>query len=323
MRRAAVTFWVDDHPVVGVRGPLGGHRHVRKRLELDGHRAASTRRATARRPIGSSRARITRTLTRRTVSSAYWTAPRCPASRLARAPRVLAIDPERVAGSWPRSTRPIPPVRRAARRRRRLRARARAAPAAPVRSPRASHRRVSWRADGGLAWAKCLARRPLARDRAGARTIIRRGAARTASGCSSPHAAWATREALTLFQALDYARPDFIPPLFEPRRLPPGGGTTLLNLIAGLMKDQGVARVRYRGPYPTEQLFTALLECFRYEAGEGLPARALPRRRRVDWHARAVRARSTCRPAWSCSSARDREGRRSTAPLSIGGSGRA
>jgi len=32
------------------------------------------------------------------------------------------------------------------------------------------------------------------------------------------------------------------------------------------MKDQGVARVRYRGPYPTEQLFTALLECFRYDA---------------------------------------------------------
>jgi hypothetical protein len=31
------------------------------------------------------------------------------------------------------------------------------------------------------------------------------------------------------------------------------------------MKDAGVARVRYRGPYPTEQLFTSLLESFRYE----------------------------------------------------------
>ena len=39
----------------------------------------------------------------------------------------------------------------------------------------------------------------------------------------------------------------------------------MLNLLAALMKDQGVARVRYRGPYPTEQLFTTLLECFRYD----------------------------------------------------------
>jgi hypothetical protein len=31
------------------------------------------------------------------------------------------------------------------------------------------------------------------------------------------------------------------------------------------MKDQGTSRVRYRGPYPTEQLFTALLESFRYD----------------------------------------------------------
>jgi hypothetical protein len=92
------------------------------------------------------------------------------------------------------------------------------------------------------------------------------------------------RERLTLFQALDYTRPDFIPPLFEPRRLPPGGGTALLNLIAGLMKDQGVATVRYRGPYPTEQLFTALLECFRYAAGEGLPLERFLSDGALDWH---------------------------------------
>jgi hypothetical protein len=39
----------------------------------------------------------------------------------------------------------------------------------------------------------------------------------------------------------------------------------VLNLIAGLMKDQGLARARYRGPYPSETLFTALLECFRHD----------------------------------------------------------
>ena len=80
-----------------------------------------------------------------------------------------------------------------------------------------------------------------------------------------PAEAWAPREALTVFQAVDYARPDVIPPLLAPARLPPGAGTAVLNLIAGLMKDRGVARVRYRGPYPTEQLFTALLECFRLD----------------------------------------------------------
>ena len=78
-------------------------------------------------------------------------------------------------------------------------------------------------------------------------------------------APWALREPLTVFAAVDYARVDFIPALADPRRLPPGAGTAVLDLIAGLMKDQGVARARYRGPYPTEQLFTALLESFRYD----------------------------------------------------------
>ncbi len=82
---------------------------------------------------------------------------------------------------------------------------------------------------------------------------------------------WAPREPLTFFAAVDYARVDFIPALAEPRRLPPGAGTAVLDLIAGLMKDQGVARARYRGPYPTEQLFTALLESFRYDPAAGDP----------------------------------------------------
>jgi hypothetical protein len=141
-----------------------------------------------------------------------------------------------------------------------------------------------WHADGGLAWAKCLL--------PDGRWLGLEPAADThpAWGASDrvwlmePAAAWATCERLTLFQSLDYTRPDFIPPLFEPRRLPPGGGTALLNLIAGLMKDHGVATVRYRGPYPTEQLFTALLECFRYAAGEALPLERFLADGALDWH---------------------------------------
>lgn len=70
---------------------------------------------------------------------------------------------------------------------------------------------------------------------------------------------------LTIFESLDYGRISHIPPLAEPARLPPGAGTTVLNLLASLLEDQRVERVRYRGPYPTEQLFTALLESFRYD----------------------------------------------------------
>jgi hypothetical protein len=69
---------------------------------------------------------------------------------------------------------------------------------------------------------------------------------------------------LTAFRALDWAAIDTIPPLAEPARLPPGAGTAVLNLVAALAADQGRDRVRYDGPYPTEQLFLALLESFRY-----------------------------------------------------------
>ncbi len=72
-------------------------------------------------------------------------------------------------------------------------------------------------------------------------------------------------EPLTVFEALDWARIDRIPALAEPARLPPGGGTAVLNLLAELAREQGAARLAYRGPYPTEQLFLALLESFRYE----------------------------------------------------------
>ena len=141
-----------------------------------------------------------------------------------------------------------------------------------------------WHPDGRLAWAKCLL--PDGRWLG----IEPSALTHPAWGLSDqvwqlePDAPWAPRAALTCFQALDYARPDFIPPLAEPRRLPAGGGTALLNLIAALMKDHGVATVRYRGPYPTEQLFTALLECFRYDAGEALPLERFLADGALDWH---------------------------------------
>jgi hypothetical protein len=81
---------------------------------------------------------------------------------------------------------------------------------------------------------------------------------------------------LTVFAAVDYRAVDHVPPLFEPERLPPGGGTAILNLLATLAAAQGRARLGYRGPYPTEQLFLALLESFRYvpPAGRGDPLAA-------------------------------------------------
>src|SRR5262245_9616193 len=140
-----------------------------------------------------------------------------------------------------------------------------------------------WRSDGALGWAKGL-------TADGAWIGIEPGAvSHPVWGTSDrlwllePSEVWAPREALTIFQALDYERPDFIPPLLEPGRLPPGAGTTVLNLIAGLMKDQGVARVRYRGPYPTEQLFTALLECFRYDDAADDPLGQFMAEGALDW----------------------------------------
>ena len=69
---------------------------------------------------------------------------------------------------------------------------------------------------------------------------------------------------LTHCAAIDWASVDAIPPLAEPARLPPGGGTAVLNLVAALAADQGRGPLTYRGPYPTEQLFLALLESFRW-----------------------------------------------------------
>jgi hypothetical protein len=71
-------------------------------------------------------------------------------------------------------------------------------------------------------------------------------------------------EPLTHCAAIDWSAVGAIPPLAEPARLPPGGGTAVLNLVAGLAADQRRGALTYGGPYPTEQLFLALLECFRW-----------------------------------------------------------
>lgn len=83
----------------------------------------------------------------------------------------------------------------------------------------------------------------------------------------APGAPFEVREVLTLFQSVDWEAIAAIPPLAEPGRLPAGAGSALLNLLACLLQDQGRTVVRYRGPYPTEQLFLALLEAFRYDPG--------------------------------------------------------
>jgi hypothetical protein len=47
-----------------------------------------------------------------------------------------------------------------------------------------------------------------------------------------------------------------------------------LNLVAALAADTGRSHVTYGGPYPTEQLFVALLESFRYDTAEADPLAA-------------------------------------------------
>lgn len=122
-----------------------------------------------------------------------------------------------------------------------------------------------WRADGALEWARC-------RRSDGRWVGIEPGTGEHRAWGRSDSlwllegtAPWDPVERLTLSEALDYARLDRIPPAAEPRRLGAGTGTAVLNLLAGLMEDQGQTRVRYVGPYPTEQLFTSLLESFRYD----------------------------------------------------------
>jgi hypothetical protein len=87
---------------------------------------------------------------------------------------------------------------------------------------------------------------------------------------------------LTLFESLAYDAVDRIPVLLEPARLPPGAGVAVLNLIATLASDARRPSLPYLGPYPTEQLFLALLESFRYRTTEADPLAAFMAGR-VDW----------------------------------------
>ncbi|MGH7310061.1 MAG: hypothetical protein ACREK6_15350, partial [Candidatus Rokuibacteriota bacterium] len=79
---------------------------------------------------------------------------------------------------------------------------------------------------------------------------------------------------ITVVEAVDWGQVDRIPTLAEPGTLPPGGGVTVLNLIAALALDQQRPPLVYRGPYPSEQLFLALLESFRYATADTDPLAA-------------------------------------------------
>jgi len=72
---------------------------------------------------------------------------------------------------------------------------------------------------------------------------------------------------LSLCRVVRYEDVDSLPPLDAPACLPAGGGTTLLNILAGLAHDQAKPALRYCGPYPSDRLFFTLRESFRC-AGE-------------------------------------------------------
>ena len=71
-------------------------------------------------------------------------------------------------------------------------------------------------------------------------------------------------EPLTAMSAVDLDRPEEIPVIAEPGKLPPGAGALLLNLIA----ERAPHPLRYAGPYPTPALYRALVRSFRASADE-------------------------------------------------------
>ena len=140
-----------------------------------------------------------------------------------------------------------------------------------------------WKTDGELGWARC-------RSASGRWIGVEPGVDTHPAWGSSDRVwlldsdePWRPVEPLSVFRALDWTRLDHIPPLAEPRRLPPGAGSAVLNLVAAMMKDQGLARARYRGPFPSEQLFTSLLESFRYDPGQSLPLERFLADGGLDW----------------------------------------
>jgi len=140
-----------------------------------------------------------------------------------------------------------------------------------------------WKLDGSLGWARC-------RSADGRWIGVEPGADEHPAWGESDRVwlldgeePWRPVEPLSVFRALDWSRLDHIPPLAEPRRLPPGAGSAVLNLLASLMKDQGLARARYRGPFPSEQLFTSLLESFRHDPAQTLPLERFLADGGLDW----------------------------------------
>lgn len=86
----------------------------------------------------------------------------------------------------------------------------------------------------------------------------------------------------TAMTALDWARPTEIPAIAAPGCLPLGAGAAILNTIALLARDAGVAALRYAGPYPTAALWRSLARSFRCDADEAaFTAGALDRAVRV------------------------------------------
>lgn len=75
-------------------------------------------------------------------------------------------------------------------------------------------------------------------------------------------------EPVTWMGAIDWARPEVIPPIEHPARLPAGSGTIILNTLALLAEHAGVTRLRYAGPYPTSALWQSLLQSFRPLEGD-------------------------------------------------------
>jgi hypothetical protein len=94
-------------------------------------------------------------------------------------------------------------------------------------------------------------------------------------------------EAVARFARVALDAPAEIPAMDDPAALPPGAGTAILSFLAGQARAAGVARLRYRGPYPTAALFDSLLECFRVR---GDPRDALARFH-ADAERRALRPR--------------------------------
>ena len=75
-------------------------------------------------------------------------------------------------------------------------------------------------------------------------------------------------EPITAMSAIDWDAPTRIPTVAEPRKLPRGSGSALVNEIALRARAAGVQALRYAGPYPTPALFNTLLRSFRTTASE-------------------------------------------------------